>query len=122
MKALNRIVPIVKVATLATVCVLASLYMFHFVFNLRVVNKGACPEGRMCINKDTVGCLVLGMEGWKPVSPVSRQYISKLVKDGKAEYKFNMQSIECFDRFPDKTSTVGDSVGTLPLDWWRPKR
>ena len=80
-----------------------------------------CPPNHVCINPENVTCFVfdMGVDRWKPVRDRNhRQKVSVDVYYGKAEYKRQMQGVDCYEI--DQHFMLGDKVvATLPVDWWR---
>ena len=80
-----------------------------------------CPPKHVCINPENVTCFVfdMGVDRWKPVRDRNdRQKVSVDVYYGKAEYKRQMQGMDCYEI--DQHFMLGDKVvATLPVDWWR---
>ena len=83
--------------------------------------KSICPPNHVCINPENMTCFVfdMGVDRWKPVRDRNhRQKVSVDVYYGKAEYKRQMQGVDCYEI--DKHFMLGDKVvATLPVDWWR---
>ena len=83
--------------------------------------KSKCPLKHVCINPENVTCFVfdMGIDRWKPVRDRNeRQKVSVDVYYGKAEYKRQMQGVDCYEI--DQHFMLGDKVvATLPVDWWR---
>lgn len=79
-----------------------------------------CPPGKVCIDPVNTSCFAIELHnGWKPSSVEQRHYISAQVAQGKAEYKFQKDGIDCYAR--DKHFVLGERVTQLPAEWWRPK-
>ena len=85
--------------------------------------RSICPPKHVCINPENVTCFVfdMGVDRWKTVRDRNhRQKVSVDVYYGKAEYKRQMQGVDCYEI--DKHFMLGDKVvATLPVDWWRSK-
>ena len=101
------------------------LFLTLFIISMALIkstdNKFTCPPKHVCINPENMTCFVfdMGIDGWKPVRDRNdRQKISVDVYYGKAEYKRQMQGVDCYEI--DKHFMLGDKVvATLPVDWWR---
>ena len=101
---------------------LSFLLIITFVALVRNIEKKSIgPPKHVCIIPENVTCFVfdMGVDRWKPVRDRNhRQKVSVDVYYGKAEYKRQMQGVDCYEI--DKHFTLGDKiVATLPVDWWR---
>lgn len=104
----------------------AAVIIVTFVFvmvalTVRAANMD-CPPGKVCIDPVNTSCFAVELKHgkWLPSSVEQRPYISALVYQGKAEYKFQKDGIDCYAR--DKHFVLGERVTQLPAEWWRPTK
>lgn len=83
----------------------------------------ACPDGWVCFDPRKTSCLVFDytVAGWQPVQAEKRGFISLLVNQGRAEYNFAHNAIDCYARDPNSIN-LGEHVATLPSEFWKWKR
>ena len=112
----NKIVSAIVFAILTIMLFIVSTVLLE-----TIDNKFTCPPNHVCINPENVTCFVfdMGVDRWKPVRDRNdRQKVSVDVYYGKAEYKRQMQGVDCYEI--DQHFMLGDKiVATLPVDWWR---
>ena len=112
----NKIVSAIVFAILTIMLFIVSTVLLE-----TIDNKFTCPPKHVCINPDNVTCFVfdMGVDRWKLVRDRNeRQKVSVDVYYGKAEYKRQMQGVDCYEI--DQHFVLGGKVvATLPVDWWR---
>ena len=105
-----------------TIAVVAIGFIAFFMLFIMFSVKGIeCPPGKVCLDPVNTSCFAVELHHgkWLPSSVAQRHYISALVAQGKAEYKFQKDGIDCYAR--DKHFVLGERVAQLPAEWWRPK-
>ena len=112
----NKIVSAIVFAFLSIMVITMSIALIN-----TINDKFECPPNHVCINPENVTCFVfdMGVDRWKLVRDRNdRQKVSVDVYYGKAEYKRQMQGVDCYEI--DQHFMLGDKVvATLPVDWWR---
>ena len=111
-----------KIASVIVIAFLSMMLISTFAALVNSINeKSICPPKHVCINPENMTCFVfdMGVDRWKPVRDRNeRQKVSVDVYYGKAEYKRQMQGVDCYEI--DQHFMLGDKiVATLPVDWWR---